>query len=432
VVEVAMKLEPVIVVHGTFAQDSDWFRRDSIFCKTLNSQLKQRGSTAECWSHLASGHEEFRWSGANSELERRLAGWYLLDALVRLELRSDVAGYHIISHSHGGNVVISALGHGYLKKLRTVTFLGCPFAETKSRTGYLLFRSSVIFLLVTLVSLVLVHPENQVSFDFFTWLSLGVFFWFSLSFFITLSVRLFRYGLQQNLRKSNYRCFTMQSKHDEAYAALVASIEVMRNRGRYARMLIKRYEIFPNMDYWYFRLLALPPIPVRGTHRLTRSLLKGFRIFDRIVNTATAAITGVTLLPFTLAVYGVRYLGVRIGLGAVAAMATGDDFGRERITSFARRPPYLMAKDLEIPPILDDELKDQAARSSSEVLHGIYELLSAPVATNVAEIVRKALTDPYLVHSQYYKHEQLICQMASAISGNENFPGRGESSSSWR
>ena len=79
------KLEPAILVHGTFAQDSDWFRRDSIFCKILNDQLKKRGSAAECWSHLARGSNEFQWSGANSELERRLAGWDLVSVLDSLE-----------------------------------------------------------------------------------------------------------------------------------------------------------------------------------------------------------------------------------------------------------------------------------------------------------------------------------------------------------
>lgn len=167
-----MKLEPVIVVHGTFAQDNDWFRRHSVFCQTLDDQLKRSGSIAECWSCLAHGNDEFRWSGANSELERRFAGWRLFEVLATLERRSDVVGYHIISHSHGGNVVISAVGQGYFKKLRTVTF-----TETRTGTGYLLsllFRLSLLFLLVAITT-------ARASLDFFTLLLLGAFLCVSLA-----------------------------------------------------------------------------------------------------------------------------------------------------------------------------------------------------------------------------------------------------------
>lgn len=220
----------------------------------------------------------------------------------------------------------------------------------------------------------------------------------------------------------------MHSKHDEAYAALAVSIEIKKNRGYYAKMLMRRYEISLDSDYWHFRLFAHPPqLPLYSANRQIGFL---FNVFGSLHRTVTGPTTGTILSPFTLAMHGVRYLGLRIGLGAVAALATGDDFGGERIRSFARRPAYLTANDLEIPTILDDELKELAVKNSSEVLQGVYELLSAPVAINVAEIVRKTLTNPYLVHSQYYQHEQLICQIASVISGSENGLGRAESTSS--
>jgi len=43
--------EPVLIIHGTFAQDGDWFRRQSKFCNALNEQLIKHGSAAERWSH---------------------------------------------------------------------------------------------------------------------------------------------------------------------------------------------------------------------------------------------------------------------------------------------------------------------------------------------------------------------------------------------
>ena len=125
-------------------------------------------------------------------------------------------------------------------------------------------------------------------------------------------------------------------------------------------------------------------------------------------------------MPVLLAMYAVRILSLRIGLGAIAATAIGDDSPLERITSVTRRPSYFIAKDLDIPNILDDELKEEALRKSSKVLQGVYELQSGPFVTNVAELVRQCLTDPYIVHSQYYRHEELISLIATAISNNGN------------
>jgi hypothetical protein len=101
--------EPVLIIHGTFAQDGDWFRRQSKFCNALNEQLIKHGSAAECWSQLSNDGFEFRWSGANSELERRLAGWRLHALLNKLETQDEPNSYHIVAHSHGGNVVLNAL-----------------------------------------------------------------------------------------------------------------------------------------------------------------------------------------------------------------------------------------------------------------------------------------------------------------------------------
>src|SRR5215510_10567593 len=66
-------LEPVIIIHGTYAKDLKWYRRGSDFCRRLDDQPRLRGSRAKCWADLAPDEEEFSWSGANSETERLFA-----------------------------------------------------------------------------------------------------------------------------------------------------------------------------------------------------------------------------------------------------------------------------------------------------------------------------------------------------------------------
>src|SRR6516165_2175954 len=128
--------------------------------------------------------------------------------LSALERQSEVEGYHIISHSHGGNVVINALGYFDAKKLRTVTFLGCPFIETTSRAIYLLFRSIIVFLMITIISFY--FAKNQTSVNFVNLLLLGGFIWFCLSLGRIFSIfdrRIYRQRLRQNLQsESNLRC----------------------------------------------------------------------------------------------------------------------------------------------------------------------------------------------------------------------------------
>jgi len=69
--------------------------------------------------------EMFRWSGRNSEHERRKAATELSAFLDELERRGQP--YHIIAHSHGGNVVHLALLQGYKKHLTSCSCVGTPY-----------------------------------------------------------------------------------------------------------------------------------------------------------------------------------------------------------------------------------------------------------------------------------------------------------------
>src|ERR1019366_9075509 len=101
------KIEPVILVHGTFAnvfQEGvvDWWRPGSDYARSLDERLQAAGSQARCWSHLPNANEApFAWSGANTERARRDAGRALAHEIARLEADIRVAQYHLVVHSHG-------------------------------------------------------------------------------------------------------------------------------------------------------------------------------------------------------------------------------------------------------------------------------------------------------------------------------------------
>jgi len=409
--------EPVLIIHGTFAQDGDWFRRKSKFCNALNEQLIKHGSAAECWSQLSNDGIEFRWSGANSELERRLAGWHLHALLTKLEAQDEATSYHIVAHSHGGNVVLNALALLRPKKLKTVVFLGCPFIETTSRIVKSFLASTLILLpimgIIIGISVFLGGIESLSLSDGFPWVVVPPGAWFGialLNMVKTLHAIARRRRLASLQTECGYRCFVMSSKNDEAFKALTAAVDVRKNLGELARRLVGRYNVFPDTEYWLFRWGGyIAPNPGEGTNWVTRI----YASYVRLLNRMTYAVNGAIFVPVLTLAYLVRLIGMRIGLNAIASIAVGDDLSSERITLVTRDPNILQATNIEIPTSLEDDMMQKASKASSQIVHGLYEWNTA--ALNVAEFVQKSLSDPYIVHSRYYSEEQLIARMALAI-----------------
>ena len=121
--------ETVLLIHGTFANEAlSWWLPGSDFCRKLDAALLRRKSWARCWAHIVNPTEVFAWTGSNLEIERRFAGDMLAKEIINLETTTDIDRYHIVAHSHGGNVVLNAL-HSLAespKKLGAIIFLGTP------------------------------------------------------------------------------------------------------------------------------------------------------------------------------------------------------------------------------------------------------------------------------------------------------------------
>lgn len=138
------RIATILLVHGTYANNrdrgsDDWWRVGSHFCQDLDQQLKSRGEPARCWAHLdlsarsptaneAWGRMPFAWTGENSERSRRIAGRALAAQLSALESDAAISHYHLLAHSHGGNVILNAIDElpRRPEKLRKVIFMGTP------------------------------------------------------------------------------------------------------------------------------------------------------------------------------------------------------------------------------------------------------------------------------------------------------------------
>jgi len=152
--EQSAAIEPVLLIHGTFANKRnddgrvDWWRPGSDCCRELDTLLAKEGSAARCWAQLRNGdapggaetHAQppFAWSGANSERDRRDAGRALAAELTALEHDSRVRRYHLIGHSHGGNVILHALRAmtDRPQRLGAVIFMGTPVMSFKHREAF--------------------------------------------------------------------------------------------------------------------------------------------------------------------------------------------------------------------------------------------------------------------------------------------------------
>lgn len=143
-------METVLVVHGTFANPSErpadgprhWWEPGGCFCEQLDRALSGRGAAARCWQHaLVLGQSRsawmptFSWSGDNSEVARRHGARALAEQLERLEKHPGVERYHLVAHSHGGNVVRRALRllAKPPAKLGEVVCLGTPFLHFRDQ-----------------------------------------------------------------------------------------------------------------------------------------------------------------------------------------------------------------------------------------------------------------------------------------------------------
>tara|TARA_R110002096_G_scaffold318022_7_gene512416 strand:- start:3772 stop:5721 length:1950 start_codon:yes stop_codon:yes gene_type:complete len=129
----------VILIHGTFASSETldeesraprfenrgarWWQESSDFYEAFEGRLAPLGVTVSKskkeWNELPYFEDSlvFHWDGNNSERSRHQAANALLDKLIELE--NDRQPYHLVSHSHGGSIIWTALQEAIDRRWRS-------------------------------------------------------------------------------------------------------------------------------------------------------------------------------------------------------------------------------------------------------------------------------------------------------------------------
>lgn len=148
----------VMMIHGTFASDAQWVMPDSITSQRVSQQIAETSSV-----------EAFRWSGANSFVERLKAARELVQLMERAPTDTR---YILIAHSHGGSVVHYAyrLAPALFERVLGVACMATPFFGFSVRPGYgaLFVAIMVVFtvLLMHALMTVIMVVSKKLSWNF--------------------------------------------------------------------------------------------------------------------------------------------------------------------------------------------------------------------------------------------------------------------------
>ena len=125
-------LEPTrtsITVHGTFARlRSDWYKPGSAFHRYLKRQVS---------TDLYSGDDYFRWDGRYNDASRQFGANDLKRWLRKHRMRSLDT---VFAHSHGGNLVLTAISKGV--RARLLVLMNVPARSRQPREWDSIFRNA--------------------------------------------------------------------------------------------------------------------------------------------------------------------------------------------------------------------------------------------------------------------------------------------------
>jgi hypothetical protein len=148
----------VILIHGTWGGRESgrvvWWElaeSEPNFASALQDYLSKGPLSGAIWRGFAAG-EEFHWSGNNHRQARFAAARSLSVSMLKIQESDPSARFYFIAHSHGGNVLLAAIGSGLkaglkISNIRRIAFLGTPFVS--KRWSRRRFRDIILTVLAT-------------------------------------------------------------------------------------------------------------------------------------------------------------------------------------------------------------------------------------------------------------------------------------------
>ncbi len=136
----------VIVVHGTWnAPEPDqvkWYEPGGSFSDELAKQLAGGDLEGSVWRGLGEREISFCWSGRNKHEDRLEGAKRLCDLMFRIRSEDPSARIHLVSHSHGGNVVLKAIEYYFKALSEEAEEIGRTYIEQLDAAEDLLTRHS--------------------------------------------------------------------------------------------------------------------------------------------------------------------------------------------------------------------------------------------------------------------------------------------------
>jgi hypothetical protein len=288
----------VTIIHGTWAQRSSWTQVNSPLCSAITERLG--GEVRFC---------TFKWSGRNSFSARSDAAELLREHFRRIFSTYPDAHFYAIAHSHGGNVLASALDVNLVQKLNALIFLATPFMiarpRSEARAAFLRFGSIGIIVLIALLfcafitgSFTEARPPLTNTTVAFLVTCIFVFPLFRVRKWAEASARLIESSLGLGI-PPGARVLIVRSVRDEAYYALTAL--------QFASSVIDMFHRFTIQ--WYVYLPTALTVVAAGAVYMTHRTVPDATFF--IVMLLPGALSGVMAVPFIAAISVMA-----VGLGA--------------------------------------------------------------------------------------------------------------------
>jgi hypothetical protein len=472
--------QTVIVVHGTFAAPDHrsppelrWYQPGGSFCREIDGQLEALGSPARTWKHLEGKPGGlFWWSGRNAWQDRSRAARELGAYLT--EVARQGWRFHLVAHSHGGNVVLDALkliggrGSAGFPNLGAIVFIGTPFlslSTVPSRGWLSLVLRGTLVLWLGMIALALTARRELVGsvIDQLWWLAPAAVLGACAG--IIFRRRRQRAGVESwnEMQRRTFHMFAdfpeqgalvLGSAADEAFI-LLSEISKEQDPIPAARFQPKAILRDAVTRFREFDRRLLPPGDLGSAvpGAIALGLIGTVAIDLAADSTAAASLVRALLLTGLAACVGIdrkdTARGLALPLRAIVGVIVISSAVVTALASLALRKrawsavkslvmglsgsPYPIDRlTVENKPSEDDlpshyedvdsslvmpllAKREHEAMERARRIHSVLSLKS-PVSGEIFRALREVFTDVDLVHAVYYSHPQVVRRIAEWIS----------------